>query len=432
MELTYTLHASQFKVYNDPARFVVLVAGRRFGKTILAIVKAIMAASREPRARVWYICPTYVQAKMIAWKMLLDVIPQAMLAKKPNEVELSFHLVNGSEISLKGADNEQALRGAGLNFVVMDEFSQMKAHVWQEIIRPMLTDTLGKALFIGTPKGKNHFWELFMKGQRQEVGFSSYQFKTEDNPYIQRSEIVEAKTQLNDRFFRQEYEASFEDYTGLIWPEFNYKDHVINPIEVPAWWEKFGAIDPALSGTTACLFGAVDDSGILHITGEYYEQNKRVSETSDVIRGKCARWYIDPAAQIRSVNRAGSLYSLFDEFSDNGVYTICAENDVDAGINRVAEYFKAGKIRIFNTCRNLLAEIERYHWSEERETVSGVMKPKPYKAFDHAVDCLRYLVMSRAQGAMVPKPKSIDRAMPLAGELLTIDQKKTGLDEWLH
>lgn len=400
MEITYKLHDLQYQIFNDPARFVIVSAGRRFGKTVLAVVKMLTIALRTEKALVWYIAPTYKQAKMIAWKMLLEMTP-ANLIKKKNEVDLLVTLVNGSEICLKGADNEDSLRGVGLDYVVLDEYGTMKPNVWQEIIRPMLTDRKAPALFIGTPKGKNHFWELWMKGQRKDGNFSSYQAKTEQNPYIPRSEIVEAKTVMNERYFRQEFEASFEDYTGLVWPEFKPELHVVkNPEELnlQVWFESIVAIDTAISGTTAALKAVVDDSGTIYITNEFYEQNKRVSEVADAIRDwKPGLWYMDPAAKIRNVHKAGSVFSLFDEYADNGIVALPAENDVNAGINRVAEYFKAGKIQIFPNCKNLLFELERYHWSEEKETSMGVVTPKPYKSLDHACDAFRYLVMSRTE-----------------------------------
>lgn len=397
MKIVYKLHDSQHQAFSDDARFIVIAAGRRFGKTVLAIMKAIKVALDIPKANIWFVCPTYRQAEMIAWKMLFEMIP-AQLIKSKNEVKLLIELVNGSEICLKGADNEDSLRGVSLDYCIMDEVSDMKRNVWQEIIRPMLTDRIGKALFIGTPKGKNHFWELFIKGQRHEGGFSSYSFKTEDNPYISRSEIKEAKEQLSERVFNQEYLASFEDYTGLIWPEFEQK-HVIEPFEIPTNWERIGTLDPAVTGTTASLQAAIDEDGNLFIFNEFYEQNKRANEVADAIRGKAATWYGDPAGKIRSVSRNGVLFSLFDEYSDSGLYLIPAQNDVGAGINRVAEFFKAGKIRIFKNCKNLVHEIERYHWSEERETSLGIMEPKPYKSMDHLCDCLRYLVMSREEAS---------------------------------
>jgi len=333
---------------------------------------------------------------MISWEMLLKMTPEHLIAKK-NEVELEVQLINGSSICLKGADNEDSLRGVGLDYVVLDEYASMKPNVWQEIIRPMLTDRQAPALFIGTPKGKNHFWQLWMKGQRKENGYNSYQAKTEDNPYIPRSEIKEAKAQMSERNFRQEHEASFEDFTGLIWPEFDENTHVIEPKEIPDWWETVACIDVAVSGTTAALLAAIDDAGCIYFIKEYYEQNKRASEVMDAIKHWNPKlWLIDPAAKIKNQRNAlGNLYTLYDEYSDTGIQPWPAENDVMAGINRFAEYLKNNKIKIFNTLTNYRAELMIYHWAEERETTLGVSKPVPYKDKDHLCDAGRYIVMSR-------------------------------------
>ena len=422
MKVDYQLHPLQMQIFNDPARYVVLCAGRRWGKTILAVVKCIVKAVEKKGAKVWYVAPTYKQAKEIAWSRFKQYIPREMISKT-NETELKFWLINGSEIALKGCDNEDSLRGVGLDFVVLDEYALIKENVWREIIRPMLVDHQAPALFISTPKGKNHFWKLWLKGQRKEKNISSYTAKTEDNPLLQRSEIKEIKEEREskgDIYFRQEYEASFEDYTGLVWPEFKNETHqVIEPFEIPSWYETISALDVAMSGTTAALKAALDDDGNLFIVEEFYEQNKRASEVSEVIRGwNSGSWLIDPASKAKNVIRDGEFYSLYDEYAENGIHARPAENDVNAGINRVAEYFKRGKIKIFNTCENLLREIERYHWAEERETVSGIATPKPFKHMDHACDCLRYLVMSRAEKAYKPMPRSYDRAKPMAGELL--------------
>ena len=400
LELEIVLHPNQSKVRKDRSRFRVLVAGRRFGKTTLAIDELIEHALQSEKP-CWYVAPTYKQAKMVAWHMLLSKLPRELISKK-NEVDLTVEMITGAPISLKGADNEDSLRGVGLSFVVLDEVAQMKPNVWQEIIRPMLTDTKGGALFIGTPKGKNTLYELYQKGQRKEDDCASYLFGTVDNPFIDPVEVDIARKELSERYFKQEYEASFEEYTGLIWPEFGNR-HIIESVKLEDYFETVGAIDPAMSGTTGVLYATIGLDGVIYITDEYYEQDKRASEVSAVIRGKSKSWVIDPASKIRSQAKVGQLYSMFDEYAENGIICMAAENDVDAGINRVAEYFKADKIKIFSRCKNLIYELERYHWSEEREGVSGVMKPAPYKHLDHLCDCLRYIVMSRPQRTVEPE-----------------------------
>lgn len=406
-----TLHKNQGTVLKSTSRFKVLAAGRRFGKTVLACIILFINCVKTKNGLFWYVSPTYKQTKQIAWKILYRLIPRQVLSKKPNETDLSFQFKNGCELVLKGADNPDSLRGTGLDGLVVDEFASIRnaKSVWEEVLRPALTDKIGWCLFIGTPKGKNAFWELWMKGQRKEDGYESWRFKTSDNPFINRSEIKEAQQQLSQRYFRQEYEASFEDFTGLIWPEFNEKDHVVDSIEPVAWWESESIIDTAVSGTTAGLRGFIDQNGCIYVTEEYYEQNKRVSEVCHSIKPwEPKLWLIDPAAKIQNQRNAlGELYSLYNEFVDNGITAWPAENDVNAGINRVAEYFKNNKIKISRNCNNLIDELQKYHWAEERETVNGMSVPKPYKNYDHACDCLRYLVMSRPDHAKKNKETKV-------------------------
>lgn len=427
-----TLHRNQGTVFHSTSRFKVLAAGRRFGKTILACVLLFVNCLKVKNGLFWYVSPTYKQTKQIAWKILLRMIPQEVLAKKPNETDLSFTFRNGTELVLKGADNPDGLRGTGLDGLVNDEFASVRnsKSVWEEVLRPSLSDKLGWCFFIGTPKGKDAFWELWVKGQRKEDGFESWSFKTEDNPFIQRSEIKAAKDSLNERYFRQEYEASFEDYTGMIWPEYEASKHVIDPFDVPQHWNSFGVIDTAITGTTAALKFVVDEHGNLFITQEYYERDKRVNEVADVLRGwGVSEWFIDPAAKLQKTANMGRVFSLYDEYLEHGIIATPAENDVDAGINRVAEYLKAERVKIFRNCKNLQFELERYHWAEEREGVLGISRPQPYKSLDHLCDCKRYGIMSRPSASRsIPIPKAGSKLMT-ADNIELMEQQQYAFEE---
>lgn len=214
IESRFTPHKNQQIIRNSTARFKIVVAGRRFGKTVFALNELINEALSHSGVRGWYVAPTYRQAKDIAWKLLFSYLPQEFIAKK-NESELSIDLINGSEISLKGADNPDSLRGVGLHFVVLDEYAEMKPETWTEIIRPMLVDTKGKALFIGTPKGYNHFWELYNK-EKDDSDYKSFHFATVDNLALEgiTEEVEKARTETDPIRFSQEYEANFESLVG--------------------------------------------------------------------------------------------------------------------------------------------------------------------------------------------------------------------------
>src|SRR6202521_4779352 len=157
--MTIRLKSAQGTVFQNDQRFRVLVAGRRFGKTFLALVELCRAAW-APGRLVWYVAPTYKQAKRIAWKPLKQMT-KAYWASKPNETDLTIELTSGGTIALRGADNYDSLRGDGLDFLVLDEYASIAREAWTEVLRPALADKQGRALFIGTPRGHNHFYDLY-------------------------------------------------------------------------------------------------------------------------------------------------------------------------------------------------------------------------------------------------------------------------------
>src|SRR6202140_4899546 len=159
------LKPPQWTVFRSDARFRVLVAGRRFGKTYLSLVELCQAAWKSGRLA-WYVAPTYKQAKRIAWKPLKEMT-RPYWASKPNETDLRIELVTGGTICLRGADNYDSLRGDGLDFLILDEYASIAREAWPEVLRPALADKKGKALFIGTPHGYNHFYDLHRWAETQ-------------------------------------------------------------------------------------------------------------------------------------------------------------------------------------------------------------------------------------------------------------------------
>jgi hypothetical protein len=202
------LHEAQWQVFTSPSRFRVLVAGRRFGKTQLALIELLHAAWEVPGATAWYVAPTYRQAKRIAWARLKELLqgePEITIS----ETDLSIHFHKGGVVALRGADHFDSLRGNGLDFVVLDEFAGMKSQVWSEVLRPALADRRGRALFIGTPQGHNHLYDRFQFAQSHRQ-WAAFHFKTIDGGNVTAEELAGAASELDERLYRQEFEASFE------------------------------------------------------------------------------------------------------------------------------------------------------------------------------------------------------------------------------
>ena len=228
-EAVYTLRPRQYEVFADPSRFRVVVAGRRSGKTFGDCVELTTHAAEKPGARCAYVEPTYKMAKDNAWKQIKSVIPRELVART-HEQDLTLTLVNGSEIVFLGADNPDRLRGPGLDFLVMDEFAWIDPRAWGEVLRPQLSDRLGRALFNTTPCGFNWAYDLYMRGVQGDDGWRSWQYTTADAGIVPESEIEAARRDLDPRVFRQEYEASFETLSGRVYSNFDRLENV-GPVE---------------------------------------------------------------------------------------------------------------------------------------------------------------------------------------------------------
>lgn len=230
--VTYRLHRGQASVYRAPARFRVVVAGRRWGKTTVAVTELVTRALRGKPGRYWYVGPDRTNAKDTIWQTLKDMVDPTWLSRPPMETELLIDVVGGSQIAIKGAEEPDRLRGRGLRFCVLDEFADMKPETWTAVLRPQLADFGASALFIGTPKSYNHLYDLFLRGHDQtKPDWASWQFRTRDNPFIDPAEIEAAKSDTDERTFRQEWEASFEALAGRAYYAFARDEHV-SPVEL--------------------------------------------------------------------------------------------------------------------------------------------------------------------------------------------------------
>ncbi len=215
--LDISLRPAQGEVFSAKNRFRVLVAGRRFGKSYLSCIELFTKALERPGETFFYCAPTYRMAKDIAWKTLKKIIPKAYIRSK-NETDLRLDLVNDSTIELKGTENAMALRGRSLAGVVLDEAAFMDSEVWFEVIRPALADKQGWALFISTPDGTaSWFYDLWCFCEEDKTGdWIRWCYTTIQGGNVPAHEIEAARAQLDARTFRQEFEASFENLSGLV------------------------------------------------------------------------------------------------------------------------------------------------------------------------------------------------------------------------
>lgn len=217
-ELNISLFPWQQQVWASNKRFKVVAAGRRTGKSRLAAWMLIVNALHTERGHVFYVAPTQGQARDIMWQTLLELGHPVIKGSHINNLQIT--LINGATISLKGADRPETMRGVSLKFLVMDEYADMKPSVFEQILRPALADQKGDALFIGTPMGRNHFYDLYQHAcLGTDETFEGWHFTSYDNPTLDPAEIEAAKKSMSSFAFRQEFMASFEAQGGELFKE---------------------------------------------------------------------------------------------------------------------------------------------------------------------------------------------------------------------
>lgn len=379
----------QSEILLNHSRFKTVVAGRRFGKTFLSVNMILKEAVTGVNKNCWYVAPTYGSAKEIAWDMLIHTIPPEYVSKT-NESSLTLRLINGSVISLKGAEKPNNLRGRALDFCVLDEFADMRPEAWYEVIRPSLSDRQGNAVFIGTPKGRNHFYDLWAKGIDGANNWSSFQYTTIQGENVPAEEIEAARADLDERTFKQEYEAQFVTYQGLIYYGFSREDSVLDigddngtlnvgmdfnldPMSAVICLRKGGklyAIDEIV------MYGSNTDEMVAEIKNRYPNRNIII--------------YPDPASRQRKTS-AGGRTDL--SILQNAGFSVKAKNShalVRDRINAVNSRLLSGDgkrhLYISPKCKQTIKSLERQTYKE------GTSIPNKDDGFDHMNDALGYLI----------------------------------------
>jgi len=259
-DLNFSLLPWQQEVFKDATRFKVIAAGRRCGKSRLAATTLLIEGLRCPQgSAVLYVSPTMGQSRQIIWDLLLDLGREVIQSSHVNNLDIT--LINGARIYVRGADRPDTLRGVSLTYAVLDEVADIKPEAWEQVIRASLSDKKGRAIFIGTPRGRNWFYDRFNLGKHEtDSDWKSWHFTTKDNPMIDPDEIESAKKTLSSFSFKQEYMASFDTAGSDVFKE---------------EWLKYGEEPEVGSYYIAC-----DLAGFEEVARQAANSRKRLDETA--------------------------------------------------------------------------------------------------------------------------------------------------------
>jgi Terminase large subunit, T4likevirus-type, N-terminal len=285
----------QAVVISSHHRFRVLVAGRRFGKTQVALIELLRAVRGADRMA-WYVAPTYKQAKHIAWKRLKE-LAQPYRPLRIYETDLRIEFPWQATIALRGADNYDSLRGEGLDFVVLDEYASMTREAWTEVLRPMLADRQGGALFIGTPQGFNHFYDLYTYAQNQP-DWATFHFTTEQGGNVAAEELKAAQREMDERTYRQEFQATFENLgVGRVYWAFERQANV-RSLEFYRGQPLFWALDFNVNPMCAVI-GQVIHDGTVHVLDEIVLEDANTPAACEAFVERVKNWPLDAPYPLR-------------------------------------------------------------------------------------------------------------------------------------
>ena len=380
----------QKEILNYPARFKVVVSGRRFGKTYASIASLAKHASK-PNSKVMYVAPSYRMAKQIVWEDLKEMLRSKNWIKKINESELTITLVNASIIMLRSVDNPDSIRGLGLDHVVIDEAADVSSldEAWNAVLRPCLSDREGSALIISSPKGRGYLYDLYQNEQRLE-DWKSWQYTTIQGGNVTAEEIATAKAQLDERTFKQEYLAQWVDYSGLIYYAFGehnivQRDNLLEPGTMLHVGIDFN-VDPG------CAVIATKTQSGLHIIDELEMYGTNTQEMCAEIQRKYSnrRTIVYPDAS--GAQRRTSAGGITDHIilSNAGFQLKVgavnpAVKDRIAAVNSVLKHDN-NRLTIDPKCVKVINGLSKHVYKE------GTRQPEKDSGLDHFNDALGYMV----------------------------------------
>jgi hypothetical protein len=382
----------------------VVVAGRRWGKTRAAEVALILASAAKQKQLVWYVAPTYAQARDLVWESLKSAIPDALI-KKTHETRMTILLVNGSVIMLKGADKPDSLRGVGIDFLVIDEAQDVKEETWKTVLRPTLAATGGRVLFICTPKAFNWVYDLYVLGQRGDTyvddkgntvvnDWKSWQFPTITSPFIPKAEIEAARRDMDPKSFAQEFLASFETMSGRVYYAFDRRAHVgdykFNP-RLPIVIGQDFNIDPMSS-----VIMQEQANGELWVVDEAVLYGSNAQETADELARRYYRHmnqitiYPDPAGNNRTHARGESSLDILREAGFTRIKYKRKHPLIADRVNAVNRMLRSAdntiRLRVNSSCRKVIEALEQTIYKQ------GTRDVDKSGGFEHPADALGYYI----------------------------------------
>lgn len=384
------LSEPQQKICDSEARFRVAVTGRRFGKTHVAM-RELARFATQPHSLVWYVAPSYRMAKNIVWDQLKGKLKQLRWVEQTNEAELLLRLKNGSKIYLKGADSPESLRGVGLDFLCMDEFQDISPETWTSVLRPTLSDKDGHALFLGTPRGVGSWSHEMYTNALHIEDWDAFTYTTIQGGNVPEQEIEAAQRDMDRQTFEQEFLATFNTYSGVVYYNFDRKETVI-PLKGHDTQEIHCGIDFNVDPMSVCI--SVIEGGTVYFIDEICMRGSNTDEVCQELRRRYPQsriiMYPDPAGRQRKTSAGGRTDISILQNAGFGVQVRNAHTPIRDRINAVNAKLKNTKgtrtLFVDPKCKQTIKSLERMVYKP------GTSVVEKDGELDHMADAVGYLI----------------------------------------
>lgn len=396
----------QVAMHYDNERFRFIVGGRRAGKSVSCFQEALRYCLAGQNLVVWWVAPTYSEAREIGYQQFLDFFDVLRPAiKNVHHSQMRVEFTNGSIFYFKGADRKDSLRGRGLDFLVVDEAAFIPEDVWRKVLRPALSDKQGRAILISTPNGKNWFYDQYQTAKGL-VNWTTFFWPSYVNKFMSKEEIEAAKDELSDADFRQEYMAEFLTRAGQVYDDFSELNIIDSFSPDPSQHDFYIGVDFGYANPTAACFMAVDkQTEVVTQFDELYKERMTMDQMQVLIQDILSKHnlntnhikavFTDPAGNAEEIT---SGIAPVDHLRKT--FTVINKGTrIAPGLSLVRSFIKNahGRRRFFITkdCLNTKRSFEGYTYKHKQ--TSDEINEEPFKdgLHDHMCDAVRYFFVNR-------------------------------------
>lgn len=406
------------------SQYSLFSGGFGSGKTVSLVLKALLISQLMPKNFGLIGRLTYPELRDTTQKTFFEFCPPSWYAPENggvwNKSENYVRLYNGSEIIFRHLDtiSEKELLSLNLGWFGIDQAEEIGEGVFQILQSRLRMNTVPRryGFMICNPAGHNWLWHKFHPDSKDRMKGAAY---FESTTYDNRTNLPEDYIKGMEESYTEEMKkrflyGSWDVFEGQVFVEFDPRAHVIDPFEIPPFWDKIVAIDHGLVNPTAVLWGAIDQDGNLFVYDEHYEAGKPVSHHAQSIKQhsngqQISLTVIDPSTQAKTREKDGFPFSVIQEYNDYGIYPVPANNDRSASINRIKEFLRiypdrlhpvtgkmgSPKMFIMRNCEKTIEEVNKYAWRKVRSLAGKNPQETTTDLDDHTVDALRYMVMAR-------------------------------------